>query len=308
MKSNCKSAWDFGSSFLVMLLFAACATVPLRNEELDRAHVEVQKLSEDPDTQTAASEQLTTAEDELHQADGALAEHRPTDEITHLAYLARREAQVGLAHIDELRAREHLKTATAERERLVREAQSREVRHARELAHSERQASAAHEEAQRARQEAQQAQQQAQETQQQLMELHARQTPRGLELTLASDLLFDTNGATLKPGAELALSRLSNFMSHSPGTQIIVEGHTDGRGSEEYNQRLSERRAHAVAQLLETRGIADERIRTIGRGKEFPVASNATPEGRQQNRRVNIVLSDASGHFAQQGDQAPVRR
>jgi outer membrane protein OmpA-like peptidoglycan-associated protein len=308
MKNIRQNALRVISFFPLMLLLVACATAPQRNEELDRAHLEVQKLSEDPDARTAASEQLGRAENDLHEADRALADHRPPVEVTHLAYLARREAQVGLAHIEELRAREQLKTATAERERMLLEAQAREARNARSLARSEEQASAAHEEAKQARDQAREAQQHAQEAQQQLAELHAQQTPRGLQLTLASDLLFDTGAATVKPGAELTLSRLSDFMKQNPRTQIIIEGNTDGRGSEEFNQVLSERRARAVAQVLEARGVTEDRIRALGRGKDFPVASNASPEGRQQNRRVDIVLSDASGHFAQQADQAPIRR
>jgi len=98
-----------------------------------------------------------------------------------------------------------------------------------------------------------------------LADLNARRMERGLELTLASDLLFDSNAVTVKPGAELALGRLGTFMMKNQRTRIIVEGHTDARGSEALNQELSERRAQAVAAALEADGIAAERIRTAGR-------------------------------------------
>jgi outer membrane protein OmpA-like peptidoglycan-associated protein len=83
---------------------------------------------------------------------------------------------------------------------------------------------------------------------------------------------------------------------------VLIEGHTDSRGSDQYNEALSERRARAVATELESRGIAAGQVQTLGRGKAYPVASNDTPEGRQQNRRVEIVFSDESGRFAQGAD------
>jgi outer membrane protein OmpA-like peptidoglycan-associated protein len=121
------------------------------------------------------------------------------------------------------------------------------------------------------------------------------------------DVLFDTGQATLKPGADLAINRLATFLSSNPQTKVLVEGHTDSRGSDDYNQGLSDRRAQAVATALASRGIAADQVQTAGRGKSFPVASNDTPEGRQQNRRVEIVFSDANGRFAQGGNR-PVQR
>jgi outer membrane protein OmpA-like peptidoglycan-associated protein len=82
-------------------------------------------------------------------------------------------------------------------------------------------------------------------------------------------------------------------------TRIIIEGHTDSTGSAELNQALSERRADAVANALIGRGVSEDALRTNGRGEDYPVASNQTAAGRHQNRRVEIILSDASGRFAQ---------
>jgi OmpA-OmpF porin, OOP family len=95
------------------------------------------------------------------------------------------------------------------------------------------------------------------------------------------------------------LNRLATFLSANPQTRILIEGHTDSRGSDEYNEVLSERRAKAVATELMSRGISPDQVQTLGRGKSYPVASNDTPEGRQRNRRVEIVFSDTSGRFAQ---------
>jgi outer membrane protein OmpA-like peptidoglycan-associated protein len=116
-------------------------------------------------------------------------------------------------------------------------------------------------------------------------------------LTL-SDVLFDTDAATLKPGAAVAIDRLGKFLQGSPESRVIIEGHTDSRGSEAYNEDLSRRRAEAVAEELVTRGISSDRFEVIGRGEGYPVANNGTAEGRQQNRRVEIVFSDQAGRFA----------
>jgi outer membrane protein OmpA-like peptidoglycan-associated protein len=161
-----------------------------------------------------------------------------------------------------------------------------------------RDAQSAQAQAENARNQAQSAQAQLANAQQQLADLQAKKTDRGMVVTLG-DVLFDTGQATLKPGADLVLGRLATYLSANPQTKIMIEGHTDSRGSDEYNEALSERRAQAVADALAMRGIAHDSLRTRGRGKAYPVASNDTPEGRQQNRRVEIVFSNADGQFAQ---------
>ena len=143
----------------------------------------------------------------------------------------------------------------------------------------------------------------AKDAQRELAELQAKQTDRGMVVTL-SDVLFDTGAATLKPGADLALGRVADFMQQNPNTKLIVEGHTDSVGSDTYNEGLSQRRADAVRAALISRGIQSDRVETVGRGEGFPVASNDTQEGRQQNRRVEIIFSDESGTFARQSHTA----
>ncbi len=111
-----------------------------------------------------------------------------------------------------------------------------------------------------------------------------------LEVTFKSDFLFDVDSSIVKPGGYAEIDRLARILNQYPQTKIRIEGHTDSTGSEEYNLRLSQRRAEAVKQLLVSRGVADYRITTIGYGESRPKASNATPAGRQLNRRVEIYI------------------
>jgi outer membrane protein OmpA-like peptidoglycan-associated protein len=158
-------------------------------------------------------------------------------------------------------------------------------------------------EAQNAKGEAAAAQSELAGARQEIVALQAKQTDRGLVMTL-SDVLFDTGRSTLKPGADRELDRLAQALKDNSNTRVMIEGHTDSVGSDSFNEVLSERRAQAVADALRTRGVSSERYEAKGLGKSFPVASNDTAAGRQQNRRVEIVFSDDSGRFAQSGSQS----
>ena len=270
------------------IVLAACAAAPQRSEQLEQARAQIQTLSQDPLAQQAAGRDLEAARKSLQQAEIALQQKQPLATVDHLAYLARRHAEAGEARVSEAHSRQEVARAQEDRNKILMDARSRE--------------------AQNAQAQSQSAQAQLASAQQQLADLQAKKTDRGMVVTLG-DVLFDTGQATLKPGANLALNRLGTFLSANPQTKIIIEGHTDSRGSDEYNEVLSERRARAVATELMSRGISADQLQTLGRGKGYPVASNDTPEGRQQNRRVEIVFSDASGRFAQGAtDKPPVKR
>lgn len=120
--------------------------------------------------------------------------------------------------------------------------------------------------------------------------LDTRDTARGLIVSL-SDVLFDFNQATLKPGAREKLAKVSGILLTYPTLHLNVEGHTDSIGSDEYNMKLSQKRADAVRDYLVSNGINPSNIQAIGLGKDGPVASNDTAAGRQQNRRVEMVVS-----------------
>jgi len=122
--------------------------------------------------------------------------------------------------------------------------------------------------------------------------LQTRDSARGLIVNM-SDVLFDTGSFTLKPGAREKLAKISGILLAHPGLVLQIEGHTDSVGSDEYNQQLSDRRAGSVQEFLVQQGVAAGSVTAVGFGKMEPVASNDTSQGRQLNRRVELVVNGA---------------
>ena len=111
-----------------------------------------------------------------------------------------------------------------------------------------------------------------------------------LIVTLPQDILFATDSAALRPDLRADLNALAGNLQRYPQSNIQIVGHTDSDGDAGYNQDLSERRAAAVASQLQASGVSPVRIQAFGRGETQPIASNLTPQGKQQNRRVEIVI------------------
>jgi outer membrane protein OmpA-like peptidoglycan-associated protein len=115
---------------------------------------------------------------------------------------------------------------------------------------------------------------------------------RGFVVTLSSGLFFDTGKSTLKKGAQATLTRIADQLKTDDKVKVTIEGHTDSVGTAEKNQQLSEKRAQAVRDFLASAGVAADRITAVGRGEDQPIATNKTAAGRQQNRRVELVITD----------------
>lgn len=122
-----------------------------------------------------------------------------------------------------------------------------------------------------------------------LSELQGQLTDRGIVLTIG-DVLFATDKSDLNVSARASMDKIATFLNEKENRNLLVEGHTDSVGSADYNQGLSEKRAASVKEALVKRGVASERIVTIGYGKRYPVVSNETAPGRQQNRRVDVII------------------
>lgn len=111
-----------------------------------------------------------------------------------------------------------------------------------------------------------------------------------LRVVMPEGILFATDSATVNPAITNELYTVADSLNRYPDTRVQVIGHTDNTGAASYNQDLSERRAGAVGAILRSAGVAGGRLITFGRGEDAPIGSNLTPEGRQQNRRVEILI------------------
>ena len=160
-------------------------------------------------------------------------------------------------------------------------------------------ADAASQQAQQQAQQAEQARQQAEQEKAQmrarLMQqlntvLQTRDTARGLIATMP-DVLFATGSSTLRPSARERLARVAGILLSYPDLKLEIDGHTDSTGTSQFNEKLSQQRAEAVRSYLSQQGVAEPSMTTQGFGQNQPIASNSTASGRQQNRRVEIVVS-----------------
>jgi outer membrane protein OmpA-like peptidoglycan-associated protein len=131
---------------------------------------------------------------------------------------------------------------------------------------------------------------QAAEMQRDLEGAKVERIGEGIKITFGSGILFDTDKSELKPEAQQNLDELAGILNKYPDTNILLAGHTDAVGSEEYNMALSERRVREVANYLAMQGVSSPRMTVTWYGESQPVASNETPEGRQANRRVEIAV------------------
>jgi outer membrane protein OmpA-like peptidoglycan-associated protein len=270
----------------------ACASAPRTSPALDDARATYQKAAADADAVRSAPVELRRAQEAIQKAEAALASG-DMSAVEHESYLARQRAATALQSAQIARADRAVTAASGERNRILMDARSTEAQQARLLAEREReQAEKARREAEQQLAAAQAARDRATKLQAQMDEMKARQTNRGMVLTLG-DVLFDSGRASLKAGAFATLDRLAQFMRENPQRKLKIEGHTDSVGSDSFNNELSLRRAEAVRIALVQRGVDGGRIETEGLGKSQPVASNDTVEGRQRNRRVEIVITGA---------------
>ena len=295
---------------VALLFLAGCSGLPDRVDSVEQARASIDTVSREPLAGRVAAEELTAAREALAAADEAFEERESLELIEHRAYVAQRYADISRELVEEAGAREEVQRSEAERNRLIAAAREREADAAQRAAAEasrevdlqarqiEVQARAADEQARTAALAAEEqarstqaAEERARNLERELADLQARETDRGLVLTLG-DVLFDTGQATLKPGAMTTIDRLAQFMGDYPERAVRIEGHTDAMGSDETNQQLSELRALAVRSELLARGVDAARITTVGYGEARPVASNDTSAGRQQNRRIEVVVAD----------------
>lgn len=309
---------------LPILLIAGAALVgcasSAKNPLLDEARLSYSQAQNDPQVVKRAAGELQEAGDALAKANRALDKGEEKEEVNHLAYLAKQRVAIATEVANRKKAEEAVELAEAERAKVQLDVRTAEADAARIRAKEaeanakmtaeqlQQQQAAAEAAAEVARREAELAQQSSSQTSAELEEaraklqqmqdelagMNAKQTERGIVVTLG-DVLFDTGKADLKPGAARNLEKVAQFLQEYPERVVMIEGFTDSTGSDAFNLQLSEQRAAAVRTALQGLGVEADRIQTRGYGKEYPVASNSTTAGRQLNRRVEIVFSDEQG-------------
>ena len=250
------------------VLLAACAAAPVAPQGSADVRARLTQLQSDPNLGSRAPLALKEADAavrtaEKPEADATLGAHR--------VYVADRKVEIARAQAETRLSEDQRAAITAERATARLDSRTREVDAAQDATAE--------------------ANQQNAELQREIDALKAKPTDRGLVLTL-SDVLFETGRADLKPGAAANLNQLVSFLGKYPARTVAIEGHTDSVGSDDYNVGLSQQRADAVRSHLVRQGVQAGRITTLGAGKSSPVASNDTAAGRQQNRRVEVIISN----------------
>jgi len=286
----------------------AAAREVVQTAEEARVMAVKQKAEEDAQARIAAEKRAAEDREAKARADALAEVQRRKD-----AELARQQAEAAKA--EALRMQQEAQQAAAEAARQKAEAEKASAaalaqqqaaqaaadQAAKDRAAAQAQQRAAEAETEKARQAAAQAEAEKAQLRAQLLNqlnsiLQTRDSARGLIVNM-SDVLFDTGSYTLKPGAREKLAKISGIVLAHPGLSLQIEGHTDSVGSDEFNQQLSERRADSVRDFLAEQGVAPSTITAHGFGKTQPVASNDTAEGRQRNRRVELVVNgDAIGN------------
>ncbi|WP_349568749.1 OmpA family protein [Azotobacter salinestris] len=231
---------------------AACASKP--NPNLEQARAAFTALQSNPRASQLAALETQDAAKQLKQAEDAYQSGASEGKVDQLSYLTQRRVEFAEQTILLRNAERELQQASSQRAEARLQARDAQIRQLQQ-------------------------------------ELQAKQTERGTLVTFG-DVLFDYNRAELKPGGMRNVQKLADFLKANPQRQVIVEGYTDSTGSDAYNQALSERRAEAVRIALIKLGVDPRRIAVQGYGKNYPVASNATPAGRAMNRRVEVTISD----------------
>jgi outer membrane protein OmpA-like peptidoglycan-associated protein len=253
---------------IAAVLLTACSAAPQKPAGAAAARAKLTQLQSD-------SQLASLAPVAIKDADAAVnAAEQPQKDVElgkHLVFIADRKVDTAAAQAQGSFLEAQRKTLSEQRETARLDSRTREA----DLAHSDAASS----------------KQQVGDLQKQLDDLNAKTTDRGIVVTLG-DVLFDTGRAELKGGAVSNLARLAAFLNQYQDRTVAIEGHTDSVGSEESNLGLSQRRADSVKSYLVHQGVGTLRLTSAGMGEDTPIASNESAAGRQQNRRVEVIIAN----------------
>lgn len=273
------------------LFLGGCSPAMVKPDGADDARAKLTQLQSDPQLASLAPVAIKEAEVAV------IAAEQPQDDAAlgrHLVAVADRKVDIANARAQARLLVDQRKLLGEQREAARLESRTREVGAARSgMKAAQGDAARARSEANAARSETDAARAQAGDLQREIDELNAKETDRGLVVTLG-DVLFSTGRSDLKGGATANLGKLAAFLNRYGDRTVSIEGHTDSIGGEDYNQGLSQRRAEAVKSYLVSQGIAGARMDAAGMGEGAPIAGNDSATGRQQNRRVEVIIANST--------------
>ncbi|MFY9327676.1 MAG: OmpA family protein [Georgfuchsia sp.] len=295
----------FPLMILAASILAACNSMPHNNASLDEARNDYATAQNTPAVVQLAAPELKDAGIALDLANAAFIASDDDENVSQLSYIAkqkiattqevakRKSAELTVANADIERNQIRLEQRTAEADRARNDATIAQNK----AADAQANTLDAQAETVDAQMLAVDAVAYSHQLEDMLIEMSAKQTGRGMMVTL-SDVLFNVDQSQLKPNGLRNVQKLGEFMRQYPLRTVLIEGYTDSTGSSAHNMELSTRRAEAVSTALDSMGISLKRIATHGYGEAYPIAANDTASNRQMNRRVEIVLSEDNGHIA----------
>jgi outer membrane protein OmpA-like peptidoglycan-associated protein len=234
----------------------------------------------------------------LSAAERAHADDPGSDAERHYSYIATRKSELAiaqaseaLAHKEQERAEQDYKAGLEQRSQQMAQESSQ---YSQQLTQTQEQLQASSEELRAREQKLAELQAAAERAQSQLRKMEAIREEEGRMVISLSGVLFEAGGNVLSAPAQARLDTVAQALAAYPDRNIVIEGHTDARGSDSTNQALSQQRADAVREYLGQRGVSAERMRAVGRGESTPIASNDTAEGRANNRRVEVIVEPAT--------------
>lgn len=286
------------AAFAVSVLFAACSSTPTTTSQLDQARGDFMAAQNNPSVAANAPLEFKAAADALDRANAAAAKKESLNEIDKLAYIAKQKIATAQEAARAKQAEADVANASRQRDEIRLEARTAEANQARMNAdRAKAEAEAAKAQADAATNSARDEAAKNAALQQQLADLQAKQTERGIIITL-SDVLFNVDRAELSAEGMRTAQKVADVLMQEPQSVVLVEGFTDSTGTSQHNLELSQRRAESVRSALIGLGVPSGKIGTRGYGEAYPVASNADAGSRQLNRRVEIVLSQNGAPIA----------
>ncbi|MGB7630351.1 MAG: OmpA family protein [Candidatus Deferrimicrobium sp.] len=299
---------------LLMFFIAGCAPSQkemMAKDQVARASKAYADAKVNPDVDAYAPMELQDAGKAVQEAQQA----KELDDMLQKGYIAERKTQLAMTVADGKAAEREMDKVKVETAQILTQKQSMDAERAKretimaqgEAERARREATSETEKTAIAKRQAEQAKQQMKQTLEQMEQaklaaraeadqlakeisgLKAQQTERGIVLTIG-DVLFATGKANLSAQANVSVTKLAEFLKNHPTRNVLIEGHTDSVGSDEYNQVLSGKRADSVKYELVNDGVEATRITTVGYGEKYPIASNDSANSRAQNRRVDVII------------------